>query len=363
MGLYYVSKVVECHFEVNKQENNFRTFLNLKTLSLLCQVLFLLCRWIQNQPPSTEMFSKYLTLCGAANVQKLLKALNAPDLNLKELSYEMVIELLQFTANQYRELLKVRNSIEVSSLITKSDELLFKCPQSANSKILCQSEPSKIIYPSYLDTIKNTLSVIHLTITKIAWTLADTTPIEHEIRDFWYNSAANSLEYSIIGLHFNGSLHSFQNIPKSVDHTEALKQGIPTYFISVMAADFLSLNNSVKPEVGSSIIAGFLPFSIFPTLAHILSTILRRPKEALLHEKLGVIDKVEVLQVMQDALVSTARNLYMSNLDMCEACFDSMISHFETHGRTFKVEIPSEHEEYDKDLIPMVPCDHNNIMH
>jgi tetratricopeptide (TPR) repeat protein len=356
LALYYISKAIDPHStkaEKLIKASSFPALLLRETLFLISQVLFSIYRVISNSSASNT--AEFIKLCGGDKIRDFLLTNKAPSNLVYDLNFEMIIELLAFTSVKYRSLIKVKNSEEIHLLLLRSENMLVNYSKSLPSRI-----QSKFIYSSNIDILKMKLLVIDIAKTKVCWTLAELATSE-DVRVFWYNNGMDALDYAVLGIYFDGSLFTAETIQKSKEHVIASKQGVPSHIISI-AADFIQASNTIKPDVGSALIAGFIPTGLFPILAHLLFTVVRRSISAEIHTKIGIVDRLEILETMQDALISICRDLYLSNFNMCKLCFDSMVSQCETQGTSLHDLIKNQADNDPSVLTQLVGCIHSGVI-
>jgi hypothetical protein len=357
MALYYLSKAVEKR--ENESQDHFEYPLTIKrnALLLLCQILFAMARSGDPLVDIGAMIVKY----GGERICRFLAAVKVPSsIKIEDFSLEMVIELLAFTAEEYQALVTIRNSPWISNLLTRSNARLIACESSASAKKLCSDILSKIVYPSPIDSIKSVLCSIQLSITRISWTLAALSEVE-DIANFWYQKGTDALEMGVLGMHFGATNMQADEPILNEQLADAMSRGIPAFFLAVLVADFMDHTGNLKPDVGTSLVSGFLPLAVLPNLAHLLSTIASRP-ETPISSKLKVTSDLEVVLTMQDALISTCRTLYLSSLDTCEFCFDSILNRRELNEAEFSVILPSDAGSPNFKSYQIVPCGHRKVL-
>ncbi|KAI8905075.1 hypothetical protein EDD86DRAFT_271633, partial [Gorgonomyces haynaldii] len=322
-----------------------------KVLLTLSQILFSISLF-EFEKPGIPL-GKYFLKCGGDKIQMFLGTLTpAYTRDLSELLPSTVMDFLHFVAVHFRKIHQIKNTPNITSFLHRAVAGLFPSSPPNKAKSLCLKVPSKIAFPSTIDTVKQSLATLHVTMAKLSWSMAMQYPgVDSAL---CYSQGKRALEYVVFSLFFDYAHLTMDENPGTKDFKSAENKGILLFLISTLVADAYDLVAEIQPDVGSSIIAGYLGFPLFPFLANILST---KARAGAGHEELLKVlrvNKTDAVERFSEAAVDVCRQLIQKNLDMCGECFDAMMSQYEIGDKSFMVSLPS----HATGEVGLVPCIH-----
>jgi hypothetical protein len=352
----------------NGSEANFALppFLVLHALCLLCQILYGVCRQGFGSEKVID-YEQILLKYGLVYVEKFLDSVKAPStIQFNEFSYETVVQLLLFTCDEHKAVLAQRKANFVSNLAKRNTASLISHKGNEHLFSLNAKVRSRIFSPSQMDSVKTTLSVLSLTVAKASWHIAMSPDTGH-MRRHWFLKGTSAIEYAICGLHHGADLFApRQNA--SNEYRNAIRMGTHAYSLSVLVADHIEKTSSSEVDFGSSLVAGFLPLSVFNLLANLISVtddiMTNNPEWEVskeLHDMLRLSSDRSLVQTIRDAMLSTSRTMIHLNLDTCSGCMDNSLARLRADPK-FAVLIPSHSSIKDSEKVQNFPCLHGTTL-